>query len=145
MAFCAQCGASIQPGTRFCEKCGTPVGTVVPPTLRDAPAGSGMPENIASALCYLLWLITGILFLLLEPYNRNKRIRFHAFQSIFLGLAWMVFWMAMTIVFHRLAFFLAPLVSIAGFCLWLYLIVTAYQGKKIVLPVIGPLAEKQVG
>src|SRR2546422_1555811 len=32
-----------------------------------------------------LLLVTGILFLLLEPYKRNRRVRFHAFQSIFVN------------------------------------------------------------
>jgi uncharacterized membrane protein len=27
--------------------------------------------------------------------------------------------------------------------LWLYLIISAYQGKTVLLPVIGPLAQKQ--
>jgi uncharacterized membrane protein len=29
------------------------------------------------------------------------------------------------------------------FLFWVFMIVSAYQGKRIVLPVIGPLAEKQ--
>ena len=47
-----------------------------------------MTDNVASALCYLLGLITGIIFLVLTPYNRNPVVRFHAFQSIFLNVAW---------------------------------------------------------
>jgi uncharacterized membrane protein len=102
-----------------------------------------MSDNIAAALCYLLGLITGILFLLLEPYNRNPIIRFHAFQSIFLHVAGIILWLASIVVFHRLMFLLAPLVSLAFFVLWLYLIVQAYQSRKVVLPIVGPLAEAQ--
>ncbi len=47
---------------------------------------SGLQENVAAALCYALGFITGILFLVLEPYNKNRNIRFHAFQSIFLSV-----------------------------------------------------------
>jgi len=109
---------------------------------------SGLSDNIAAALCYALLVITGIVFLLLEPYNRNRTIRFHAFQAIFLGVAWFaVSYVLGSLVFGiiHLAFLfvLTPLLSLAFFVLWLYMIITAYQGKKVVLPVIGPLAQQQ--
>jgi hypothetical protein len=59
---------------------GAPGGSL-PPSGPPAAAG-GMTDNVASALCYVLGLITGILFLVLSPYNQNKTVRFHAFQSI---------------------------------------------------------------
>jgi uncharacterized membrane protein len=109
-----------------------------------------MTDNIASALCYALGFVTGILFLVLAPYNQNRTIRFHAFQSIFLNVAWVVIWFPLTIVFGFVHFlgalfglFLAPLIGLGFFILWLYLLFSAYQGKKVVLPIIGPLAEKQ--
>ncbi len=146
MPFCAQCGASISPDAHFCEKCGSPAGATQPPPLPGAaPATGGIPENIAAALCYLIGFITGVLFLVLEPYNRNKTIRFHAFQSIFLNVAWVAFWVVSAVVFHRLLFLLAPLISLGFFILWLYLMLKAYQGSKVVLPVIGPMAQQQAG
>jgi len=42
-------------------------------------------------------------------------------------------------------FFLSPLIGLAFFILWIYLIVSTYQGKTVVLPVIGPLAQQQAG
>jgi len=38
---------------------------------------------------------------------------------------------------------LFPLIGLAGFILWIFLLISAYQGKKIVLPLVGPLAEQQ--
>ena len=107
---------------------------------------AGLPENTAAALCYLLGLITGILFLVLEPYNKNKLIRFHAFQSIFLHVAVIIVWFALRIVlagsfFSMISLF--GLIDLAFFVLWIYMLVQTYQGKKIVLPVIGDLAAKQ--
>lgn len=61
-----------------------------------------MSDNLAAALCYVLGFLTGILFLVLEPYNKNKLIRFHAFQSIFLNLALVVVDIGLTIVFSIL-------------------------------------------
>ena len=146
MAFCASCGAPVE--GKFCAKCGAPMGAAVPPPgAAPGPAAAGMTDNAASALCYVLGLITGILFLVLAPYNQNKTIRFHAFQSIFLSIAWIVISMVVNIVFSALhmwsLMFLSTLVGLAFFILWIYMIIAAYQGKKVVLPVIGPIAQQQ--
>jgi uncharacterized membrane protein len=121
---------------------------VPPPGATPGAAAAGMTDNAASALCYVLGLITGILFLVLAPYNQNKTIRFHAFQSIFMSVACIVFSMVFNmIIFSGLhmfsLLFLSPLISLAFFVLWIYMIITAYQGKTVVLPVIGPIAQKQ--
>src|SRR5258708_349305 len=51
------------------------------------PPGGGMQENVASLLCYVLGWITGIIFLVMDPYKNNRNIKFHAWQSIiFSGL-----------------------------------------------------------
>jgi uncharacterized membrane protein len=149
MAFCGSCGAPVE--GKFCAKCGTPLGAAVPPpggaAIQPAPAATGMTDNAASALCYVLGLITVILFLVLAPYNQNKSVRFHAFQSIFLSLAWILISMCLNIVFAALhmfsLLFLSPLIGLAFFVLWIYLIISAYQGKEVVLPVIGPIAKQQ--
>ena len=146
MAFCASCGAPVE--GKFCAKCGTPMGAAVPPPgATPGAAAAGMTDNAASALCYVLGLVTGILFLVLAPYSQNRTIRFHAFQSIFLNVAWILFWMVFNIVFVALhmfsLLFLSSLISLAFFVLWIYMIITAYQGKTVVLPVIGPIAQKQ--
>jgi len=157
MPFCASCGAAVE--GRFCAKCGTPMGAAAPPA-GATPVGAGAPapiaaagltDNAASALCYVLTLITGILFLVLEPYNRNRTIRFHAFQAIFLGAAWIVVWIAVGILFAMMGsvgfffgyLFLRSVIGLCFFILWVYMIVMAYQGKTVVLPIIGPLAQKQ--
>ena len=150
MPFCASCGSPVE--GRFCGKCGAPAGapaaeSAAGPSPASNPASAaGLQENVASALCYLGGVITGIIFLVLEPYNRNRNIRFHAFQSIFLTLAWFVFWFAIRAAFGLLSlglFVLLPLFSLAWFVLWIYMMLTAYQGRKVVLPVIGALAEQQ--
>ena len=80
MAFCPSCGAAVE--GRYCAKCGTAVDAAATPAVNlPAVSAPGLPENTAAALCYLLGWVTGIIFLILEPYNKNKLIRFHAFQS----------------------------------------------------------------
>ena len=108
---------------------------------------------MACALCYLLGLLTGVLFLVLEPYNKNRLIRFHAFQSIFLHLGSIVVFIGLMIfmgILHFIPFLgailslmLYPIVGLGFFILWLMLMYKAYNRERWVLPVIGPLAEKQ--
>lgn len=116
-------------------------------------AQGGLSVNAASALCYVLGLITGILFLVIAPYNQNRAVRFHAFQSIFLNVAWIGVWIVETMIsvmLWRISFalysmlgLLFTLVGLGFFILWIFMIVKAYQGQKVMLPVIGALAEKQ--
>jgi uncharacterized membrane protein len=93
-------------------------------------------------------IIPAIIFLVMEPYNRNRFIRFHSFQCIFVAVAWTALWIVLGIViripfFGWLTFLVWPLVSLAGFVLWLILVLKAYQGQMFKLPVIGDIAEKQ--
>jgi uncharacterized membrane protein len=145
MAFCATCGAPVE--GQFCAKCGSRVGAA--PSVAAGPsvqAAGTMAENVASALCYVLGLITGIIFLVLTPYNRNPTIRFHAFQSIFLNVACVVASIVLSRIFDALHLWgLDQLVSLAILAIFIYLMIMAYQGKKIVLPVIGPIAQQQAG
>ena len=109
-----------------------------------------MTDNLAGALCYAIGLITGVLFLVLAPYNQSKFVRFHAFQSIFFNVAWIAFWVGLSVVSFALPFglrFLIGLLSIAvwlgGFGCWLLLVFKAYSNERFKLPIIGDLAEKQ--
>jgi uncharacterized membrane protein len=142
MAFCPSCGAAVE--GRYCAKCGTAVDAAPPPAVNLPPVSApGLPENTAAALCYLLGWVTGIIFLILEPYNKNKLIRFHAFQSIFLSVAAMVVLWALGIILSWHAWGLVSVLDLGFFILWIYLLIQTYQGKKVVLPVIGDLAAKQ--
>lgn len=156
MPFCANCGSPVE--GRFCAKCGAPQAAAAAPAGTPLTAGATpmaqsapLAENVASALCYALTVITGVLFLVLEPYNKNRNVRFHAFQAIFLFIAGLVCRIALGFLFTVLwsvsGFFLVSALSmlfgLACLAVWLYMLVSTYQGKRVVLPVIGPLAEKQ--
>jgi len=133
---------------------GAPGGSAAP-GIQPQATSAGISDNAAGAICYLFGFITGILFLVLAPYNQNRNVRFHAFQSIFLNIAWFVIWIGITIVSIILGHIpvLGAIVSLLlGFCvwigalvIWLYMMFKTYNGEMIVLPVIGPMAQKQAG
>ena len=89
MAFCSSCGTELTAGVGSCPKCGTavPAGGATGGEAGGAPAPSALSRNVAGALCYALGLITGIIFLVLEPYKRDRFVKFHAFQSIMFNVA----------------------------------------------------------
>ena len=115
--------------------------------------GSGLDENLAGALAYLLSPITGLLFFLLE--GDNKFVRFHAAQSIVFGVGMFVIYICMSIVqmlllfiprlggLFSLLFSLAYLVvGFAAFLTWLFLMYKAYSNERFALPVFGTLADR---
>jgi uncharacterized membrane protein len=146
MAFCPNCGAET-PG-RFCPNCGTDIAAAgsAPPR---SPSSAGLNENVIAALCYVGWLITGIIFLFVVPYNTNRTIRFHAWQSIFMSIAVIVILKVLNILlfsifgFGLLGIELLHVADLAAAMLWVYMIYAAYTGKKVKLPLIGDLAVKQ--
>jgi len=110
-------------------------------------SAAGMTDNIAGMLAYFTF-IPAVIFLVLEPYNKSRFVRFHAWQSLVFNVAWFVLWFAMRVVLHIPIFgwitiFLWPLVWIAGFIIWIILVLKANQGQMFKLPVIGDIAEKQ--
>ena len=120
-----------------------------PPTNPPPASGGGLTPNLAGALAYLLGPITGILFLVTE--KTNSFIRFHAMQSTVLGVAWIIFWIGLSIVTSVVpvlgwivGFLISIVLGIGGFILWLLLMWNAYQGKEWELPVVGPFARKQL-
>lgn len=161
MMFCAGCGSAITQGSGFCASCGKPVGTAsqgavaAAPAAVSTPAASGLTPNLAGALAYILGLITGVLFLVLEPYKRDPFVRFHAMQSLLYSAACIAF----SIVWRILVSFLSDinpwlalatfpirlLISLGFFAVWLFVMYQAYNGREYRIPFIGAFAAKQVG
>jgi uncharacterized membrane protein len=141
VAFCPNCGTQIAEGAA-CPKCAGAA-----PSAGATIAGGGLTDNMAGALAYVT-IIPAIVFLVLDPYNKNRFIRFHSFQCVFFAVAWTVLWIVLAIIGHIpilgwATVLLWPLISLAGLIIWVILVLKAYQGKTFKLPVIGDMAEKQ--
>jgi uncharacterized membrane protein len=116
-------------------------------------ASTGMSNNVAGLLCYVFGWVTGVIFLLIDPYKNEKFVRFHAFQSIFFNLGLIVVYFAFAIlglilaVMH-LGLLMFPLYMVLGlgiFATWIFLMYKAYNNETFKLPLIGDFAAKQAG
>jgi uncharacterized membrane protein len=164
MAICAGCGEAMAEGSAFCGACGRAAGPASGAAAAtqstnagtgSQSAGTGLTMNLAAALSYALGAITGVLFLVLEPYKNDRFVRFHAMQSILYSVACLILAIAWNIVWGTLTSILGfwvlsvdiPLrlvLSLAIFVFWLYLMFQAYSQREYRIPWIGDIAAKQM-
>jgi uncharacterized membrane protein len=112
---------------------------------------TGLTDNGAGALAYVT-IVPAIVFLVLPPYNASSYVRFHAWQSIFLNIAAIIFSIGLSFitvfsVMFGVFFFLmlTRLLWLAWFLIWVFCVVKAVNGERFKLPLIGDLAAKQAG
>ena len=145
--FCSSCGMQLPDNANSCPGCGKPAGQPAGAGAAPTVQVGGLTDNVAGMLAYIT-IIPAIIFLVVEPYNRSRFIRFHAFQSIFFCVAWTVLWVALSFVgalpvLGWATVLLWPLLGLGALILWVLMLVKAYGGQMWKLPVIGDLAEKQ--
>ncbi len=123
-----------------------------PPSMGQATS-TGLDPQLAGLLCYILGLVTGVIFFLIE--KTNSVVRFHAAQSIVVSLALFVLAIGLGILnvllgaiswtLGSLFSLLMMLVWLAAFILWIVLMIKGYSGEKWKLPVVGDWAERLAG
>ena len=158
MPHCMKCGAEVPANAQFCQSCGQSqpsVPAAVP------VARSGMSENTAATLSYVLGWLTGIIFFLID---KRPYVRFHAAQSIvtFGGLHILKIVLGMLFGFGflfggyghwgymgwgrmGLGLSILSLLGLVTFVLWIVCMIKAATGSRFVLPVSGPIAENLAG
>lgn len=166
MAFCAKCGTEVGSGAAFCPKCGAPQAVAAGPAPSPAPTpvvtseplvggGTGLAENIAGLLCYVLGWVTGIIFFLID---KRPFVRFHAAQSIvvfgglhvilillghfvgfgfFGGWGWNGSWGLIVLLYE--------LINLISFILWILLMIKAAQHEKFRVPIAAEFADQLAG
>jgi uncharacterized membrane protein len=129
-----------------------------PPPVQTPKSSTGLDENVAALLSYVLNWVSGLVFFLIE--KTSRLVRFHAMQSILLTVVaaivfivlWIV-WFIMLFISSQLPGVLGTLVRlivilvwivywIAILIAWVMCLIKAYQGQYFKLPIIGNLAEK---
>jgi uncharacterized membrane protein len=126
--------------------------SAIQPTERVQGNVGALPQTVAGALAYCT-ILPAIVFLLVEPYSKNRFVRFHSFQCIGLWLAALVIGAALRVAGFILFFvpllgqlavlLLSMVVTLGFFVIWVVLVVKALQGEMLKLPVIGVFAEQQ--
>lgn len=114
-----------------------------------ATMSTGLEQNVAGLLCYVLTWVTGIIFLLVE--KENRFVRFHAVQAIGVGVVWTVGWIILNILNAALSGGFGTFIStvgwlilgLGGLAIWIVLMIKAYQGEMWQLPVIGEIAQRE--
>ncbi len=102
-----------------------------------AKSSTGLKKETAGALAYVLSVVTGVFFLIME---RDPYVRFHAMQSIVFSIVIIAINMVFSII--PVVNLLVPFLMLAEFVIWLILIYRASQGVEWELPVIGKYARK---
>jgi uncharacterized membrane protein len=135
-SFCPGCGRSVETEARAQGKVGV------------------LSEPIAGALAYFTF-VPAIVFLLVEPYKKNRFVRFHAFQCLLLWAAGILLVIALKlaglllfiipVLGPLLVLLLSIVVGLAYVVIWLVLVVKAFQGVMFKLPMLGDLAERYAG
>jgi len=145
MAFCNMCGTQIADGAATCAACAGRIPAAAPAPL---PANTGgLTDNIAGMLAYFTF-IPAVIFLVIEPYNRSRFVRFHSWQSLLFSAVLFVLHYVLRMFWYVpilgwLMILVGPLVWLTVIVLWIFLLIKANQGQMYKLPVIGDIAEKQ--
>jgi uncharacterized membrane protein len=151
MPHCTKCGAAVADNAGFCPSCGATQGAAA--TTSAVSTQSGLSENVAGLLCYVLGWITGLIFFLID---KRPFVRFHAAQSIVVFGALTIIRIGVGMMFvtggltgmmtsFSLGLLLFWLISLVGLILWVLLMVKAYQGERYRVPVAADLADKIFG
>lgn len=143
MPFCTRCGTSVDPAAAFCHNCGAPQ----PRAPQFTELFEGLSDRSASILCYIpvFGVIAAIIFLASQKYRRNVRVRFNAFQALYLFVAWLIISSAAPVLLFAGGGFdhaIFGLLKLGLFICWIYLLIKAANQQDARLPIIGDLAAR---
>jgi uncharacterized membrane protein len=144
MPYCSSCGNAVNQADQYCAKCGQrQPGAAVPPV--DPLAG--ITPRTASILCYIpgVGWIASVIVLAADKFRNDKTVRFHAFQGLYLFVAWLIVeWVLSPIFreFHEPMFRVDKLLHVLILFVWVFMIIKTSHEERYALPIIGELAER---
>jgi len=162
MPFCSQCGFQVEAADTFCGRCGSrqpaaaqpgwsPLGAGTAATPPPPPPGAdplaGINPRTAAILCYVpaIGWIASIVVLASERFRRDRLIRFHAFQGLYLFVAWLMEdWVLrpMTLMVPHLHIHQVVEAVLLGMSI--FMMVKASHDEPYALPLFGELAQRSV-
>ena len=147
MPFCSQCGNTVGDRDLFCARCGgrQPV--------TSAPAQDwfhNVSPRTAAILCYIpvIGWIAAVIVLAANKFRNDRTLRFHAFQGLYLFVAWLIVSEVIGPIFYpfQRVFHLGigRMLDAALMFAWIFMIIKVSHNEVYSLPVIGELAQRSV-
>ena len=156
MPFCSQCGNQVRDTDIYCRRCGARQPVEAPPAgAPPRPAGgptaqdilTGIQPRTASILCYVpgIGWIASIIVLAADRFRQNRVVRFHAFQGLYLFVAWLLEDQVMRPIFSRIpGMHLHALIQALLLGASIFMMVKASHDEAYSLPLFGDLAQKSM-
>lgn len=148
MPYCCQCGQQVGSRDAYCGRCG-----MRQPSSTVADQLHGISPRTASLLCYvpILGWLAAIVVLASSRFRGDPRVRFHAFQGLYLFVAWLIVEWVLDPLFRFPSFWAPPfhrvvpaLLKISIFIAWIVMMIKTGHDEQYKLPIVGDLAEKSV-
>ena len=152
MPFCTQCGNGVADTDTFCGRCGARQAAATATGPASDPLRN-ISRRTAGMLCYipLAGWIAAIVVLASPRFQRDRDIRFHAFQGIYLFVVYLLIDWVVAPMFHimphpgfKLGMAVGGLLRLSILLAWVWMIVKTSQEQFFSLPFIGELAERSV-
>ena len=169
MPFCSQCGFQVEAADSFCGRCGArqpgagaagpsarpEPQAAPPPPPRPAPAATpiaadpfaGISPRTAAILCYVpaIGWIASIIVLASQRFRHDRPVRFHAFQGLYLFVAWLLDdWVLQPMFTGIPHFHVHGLVKAILLGMSIFMMVKASHDEMFSLPLFGELAQRSV-
>lgn len=144
MPYCSSCGNAVNQADQYCAKCGArQPGAAVPPT--DPLAG--ITPRTAAILCYIpgIGWIASVIVLAADKFRNDRTVRFHAFQGLYLFVAWLIVEWVLSPIFreiHEPMLRIDKALQLLLLFVWVFMIIKASHEERYSLPIIGELAER---
>lgn len=144
MPYCTSCGAKVQGDDRFCRRCGD-----LQPGRPGSAASSPLSPRGASILCYVPWLgwIAAVYVLASDRFRQAAGVRFHAYQGLYLFVAWLLVHWGVGLWTRMLFDARFPLEKLLELCVlgvWILMLVKTTKGEDYELPIIGEVARRSL-
>ena len=148
MPYCSQCGAQVGERTAFCGKCGARQPVSARPASNPF---AGITSRNASLLCYIPFVgwIPAIVILASARFKHDRTVRFHAFQGLYIFVAWLIvdwavgpFFSFMPGVAMRIG--ITTILKLVVFGTWIFMVIRTAQNEMYRLPLLGELAERSI-
>ena len=161
MPFCTQCGNQVADSDVFCAKCGSSQGERARASSGKSGGSraqnfsnflAGISPRAASILCYVpvVGWIASIVVLAAERFRQDRTVRFHAFQGLYLFVAWLIVENALGPMFHwsfpfgRSRHGIEEMLKLVLMGTWIFMMIKTSHEQLFRLPILGELAERSV-